>query len=143
MPSQAALAEALLTGAVDAAIGSYGLEYWRASNGVLGFAPKRMLPEGPARLGISIRKDWPELVGILNKGLAAITEGESAALHRRWFGRPDALPADPPEPALTREEQAWISRPSGGPGGHRPELGAGRVLRRTAPAPGHLGGLSP
>jgi ABC-type amino acid transport substrate-binding protein len=108
LASQAALAEALLTGAVDAAIGSYGLEYWRASNGVLGFAPKRLLPEGPARLGISIRKDWPELVGILNKGLAAITETESAALHRRWFGRADALPADPPQPELTREEQAWI-----------------------------------
>jgi ABC-type amino acid transport substrate-binding protein len=80
---QAALADALLTGAVDAAIGSYALEYWRASNGVLGFGPKRMLPEAPARLGISIRKDWPELVAILDKGLAAITPAESAALHRR------------------------------------------------------------
>ena len=93
LPSQASLAEALLTGAVDAAIGAYDLEYWRASNGVLGFGPKRMLPEGPARLGISIRKDWPELVGILNKGLAAITEEESAALHRRWYGRDDLVSA--------------------------------------------------
>jgi two-component system sensor histidine kinase EvgS len=110
LPSQTALAEALLTGAVDAAIGAYDLEYWRASNGVLGFGPKWMLPEGRARLGISIRKDWPELVGILNKGLAAITEGAvGGPTHRRWYGRPDALPADPPEPALTREEQAWIS----------------------------------
>ncbi|WP_295412717.1 transporter substrate-binding domain-containing protein [uncultured Thiodictyon sp.] len=108
-PSQAALAQALLTGTVDAAIGSYGLEYWRASNGVLGFAPSRMLAEGPARLGISIRKDWPELVGILNKGLAAITEAESAALNRRWFGRSDALRSDPSQLDLTPEEQAWIA----------------------------------
>jgi len=109
-PSQAALAEALLTGAVDAAIGAYDLEYWRASNGVLGFGPKRMLPEEAARLGISIRKDWPELVGILNKGLAAITPEESAALHRRWFGRlgiqgPELVPL-----ALSAEERTWIER---------------------------------
>jgi signal transduction histidine kinase len=109
LPSQAALAEALLTGAVDAAIGAYDLEYWRASNGVLGFGPKRMLPEGRARLGISIRKDWPELVGILNKGLAAITEGESAALHRRWYGRDHLVMGDVPATDLSPEERAWIA----------------------------------
>ncbi len=84
-------------------------EYWRASNGVLGFGPKRMLAEGPARLGISIRKDWPELVGILNKGLAAISAEESAALHRRWFGRDALFPAGPPPTELSAEEQAWIA----------------------------------
>jgi len=109
LPSQAALAQALLTGTVDAAIGSYGLEYWRANNGVLGVAPSRMLAEGPARLGISIRKDWPELVGILDKGLAAITEAESAALNPRWFGHSNTLRADPSQLDLTGGEQAWIS----------------------------------
>ncbi|WP_328983852.1 sensor histidine kinase [Thiorhodovibrio winogradskyi] len=109
LPSQAALAEALLTGAVDAAVGAYDLEYWRASNGVLGFGPKRMLPEGQARLGISVRKDWPELVGILNKGLAAITEEESSALHRRWYGRDHLIRGDVPETDLNAEERAWIA----------------------------------
>jgi len=109
LPSQAALAEALLTGAVDAAIGAYDLEYWRASNGVLGFGPKRMLPEGPARLGISIRKDWPELVGILNKGLAAITEEQSAALYRRWYGRDHLVMGAVPATDLSPEERAWIA----------------------------------
>ncbi len=109
LPSQAALAEALLTGAVDAAIGSYTLEYWRASNGVLGFGPKRMLPESPARVGISIRKDWPELVGILNEGLAAISAEEAAALNRRWFGRDDGVSGGPPPTDLSADEQAWIA----------------------------------
>lgn len=109
LPSQAALAEALLTGAVDAAIGAYDLEYWRASNGVLGFGPKRMLAEGLARLGISIRKDWPEMVGILNKGLAAITEEQSAALRRRWYGRDHRLAGDLPATDLSAEERAWIA----------------------------------
>ncbi len=109
LPSKAALAEALLTGAVDAVIGSYALEFWRASNAVLGFGPKRMLREGQVRLGISIRKDWPELVGILNKGLAAITAEESAALYRRWFGRDDLVSGAPPPTELNADEQAWIA----------------------------------
>lgn len=109
LPSKAALAEALLTGAVDAVIGSYALEFWRASNAVLGFGLKRMLREGQVRLGISIRKDWPELVGILDKGLAAITAEESAALHRRWFGRDDLVSGIPPPTDLSAEQQAWIA----------------------------------
>ncbi|MFB1486138.1 MULTISPECIES: transporter substrate-binding domain-containing protein [unclassified Thiocapsa] len=109
LASQAALAEALLTGAVDAAIGPYALEFWRASNGVLGFGLKRMMPEGQARLGISIRTDWPELVGVLNKGVAAITAEEAAALQRRWYGRDDVFSAGPPPTGLSAEEQAWIA----------------------------------
>ncbi len=37
------------------------------------------------RWGIGIRKDWPELQGILNKGLAAITEAERAEVLKRWI----------------------------------------------------------
>ncbi len=109
LASLPALSDALLTGTVDAVVASYALEYWRASNGVLGFAPRRMLPESPARLGISVRKDWPELVGILNKGLAAITPEEAAALNRRWFGRAALPTSEPPETALSAEERGWIA----------------------------------
>ena len=38
-------------------------------------------------LVMSIRKDWPELVAILNKRLAAITQEEMAEPYRRWFGQ--------------------------------------------------------
>ena len=37
------------------------------------------------RWGIGIRKDWPELQGILNKGLAAISEGERQQAIQRWI----------------------------------------------------------
>lgn len=43
LASLPALSDALLTGTVDAVVASYALEYWRASNGVLGFAPRRGL----------------------------------------------------------------------------------------------------
>ena len=103
-----ALASALLEGDIDAALDSYGLEYWRVSHGVLGFAPMRMLPESQTKLVMSIRKDWPELVEILNKGLAAITREEMAELYRRWFGQ-DYLNRIAPQAALTAEERAWLT----------------------------------
>jgi two-component system, sensor histidine kinase and response regulator len=34
---------------------------------------------------MAVRKDWPELVGILDKGLASITPQERAAIINRWF----------------------------------------------------------
>ena len=37
-------------------------------------------------LGFAVRKDWPELVAILNKGLAAIPAEEAAEIRRRWIG---------------------------------------------------------
>lgn len=101
------LAQALLRGDLGAVIDSYGLEYWRASHGVLGFAPTQMLPESQTNLVISVRKDWPELVGILNKGLAAITREEMAGLYRRWFGQ-DYLSRIAPQVALTAEERIWL-----------------------------------
>jgi len=108
LESTEALAQALLKGDVAAALDSYGLEYWRATHGVLGFAPMRMLPESQTNLVMSIRKDWPELVEILNKGLAAVTREEMAELYRRWFGQ-DYLSRIAPQVALTAEEQAWLT----------------------------------
>ncbi|MBS1225685.1 MAG: Signal transduction histidine kinaselike protein, partial [Proteobacteria bacterium] len=103
-----ALAYALLRGEVDAVMDSYGLEYWRASNGVLGFTPVQMLQGSQTDLVMSIRKDWPELVEILNKGLAAITREEMAELYQRWFGQ-DYLNRIAPQAALTAEERAWLT----------------------------------
>lgn len=108
LDSTEALAHALLEGDIDAALDSYGLEYWRASHGVLGFAPVRMLPESQTELVMSIRKDWPELVEILNKGLAAITREEMAGLYRRWFGQ-DYLNRIAPQVTLAAEERAWLA----------------------------------
>lgn len=103
-----ALSRALLEGEVEAVVDSYGLEYWRASHAVMGFTPVRMLPNSQINLVMSIRKDWPELVAILNKGLAAITQEEMAELYRRWFGQ-DYLKRIAPQAALTTEEQAWLN----------------------------------
>lgn len=37
------------------------------------------------RMGISVRKDWPELHGILAKGLALVTPAEHQAIREKWI----------------------------------------------------------
>ena len=109
LDSNEALAYALLRGEVDAVIDSYALEYWRASNGVLGFSPLQMVPGTQSNLVISVRKDWPELVTILNKGLAAITAAEQAELYRRSFGQDYLSRTALVRTTLTAEQQAWLA----------------------------------
>ena len=104
-----ALAQGLLEGSLDAVLSSYDLEYWRASHGVLGFSPTRIVRDTPPQMVISVRKDWPELVGILNKGLAAITPEEMAELYRRWFGSDYLRRVEAAQVPLTAGEQAWLA----------------------------------
>jgi signal transduction histidine kinase len=107
--SYAVLARQLVAGEIDAAIGAYSFEYWRASNGVMGFSPTRIIPETEARLVMTIRKDSPQLVSILNKGLAAVSRAELDPIFRRWFGADYLSRADIPGQTFTTEELAWLA----------------------------------
>ncbi len=42
--------------------------------------------------GLGIRNDWPELVGILDKALASISEDERHAIRNRWLAEMDRAP---------------------------------------------------
>lgn len=81
-----------------------------ARHGVLGLGPKQMLPPAGPRTQFvySIRRDWPQLVEILNRGLAAITEDENAALHRRWFGAAISERESFGQIRLDAPERAWL-----------------------------------
>jgi signal transduction histidine kinase len=107
--SYPALAQMLLDGEVDAAIASYSLEYWRASNGVLGFVPTRIVRDTEARMVMTIRKDRSELVAILNKGLAAIERDEVEPLYRRWFGADYLTKTATVGAVFTPEERKWLA----------------------------------
>lgn len=109
LASYATLAEALLRGEVDAVAAVYALEYWRASNGVVGMAITRIVHEMDASMVMSINKNEPELVGILNKGIAAITRDELEAIYRRWFGPDYSDRAAAVYVRLTAEERAWLA----------------------------------
>ncbi|MEH6625691.1 MAG: transporter substrate-binding domain-containing protein [Motiliproteus sp.] len=46
------------------------------------------------RLHFAVRKDWPELVSILNKGLASLSESEQASIRDRWVNLQFTTPKD-------------------------------------------------
>ena len=52
------------------------------------------------RLSISVRKDWPELLGIFEKALATITPAERKTIYKRW------LKIEPPAPSERLKRQA-------------------------------------
>jgi signal transduction histidine kinase len=104
------LAQQLLRGDIDVAIASYSLEYWRASNGVQGFSPTRIVRETDARLVMTIRKDRAELAGILNAGLAALQKDELEPLYLRWFGADHLRRTASFAATFTAEERAWLAQ---------------------------------
>ena len=58
---------------------------------------------------MSINKDAPELVGILNKGIAAVTRDELEPFYRRWFGQDYSERVAAVRVRLDAEERAWLS----------------------------------
>ncbi len=67
---------------------------------------RRVLPEFQEEIQFQLatRKDWPEFIDILEKGMAAISDEEFARLSSRWLARYE------PEYGieLTLEEREWI-----------------------------------
>jgi signal transduction histidine kinase len=104
------LARRLLTGEIDAAIASYSFEYWRASHGVQGFSPTRIVRETDARLVMSIRRDRAELAGIIDAGLRAIRKEDVEALYARWFGADHLRRLASFAAVFTPAERAWLAQ---------------------------------
>ncbi len=104
--------EAVSQGRADAyvgtlAVGGYLLEKHFITNlKVAARSPFEM--EG---LSIGVRSDWPELVSILNKGLATITVAEHIDIRHRWTFVDGALPRLPAKSiSLTQSEREWLAK---------------------------------
>ncbi|TIH12069.1 response regulator [Marinifilum sp. JC120] len=100
---------ALSSGNVDAVIGNlaasnYIINQLEIDNLKMAFP----VPGGPQELAFAIRKDWPELVSILNKGLSVIPKSESKTILRKWAGL-DKASGPAAQLGLTPEEKAWIA----------------------------------
>ncbi|MFK4763820.1 transporter substrate-binding domain-containing protein [Desulfobaculum sp. SPO524] len=61
------------------------------------------------RYRFAVRKDWPQLHSILQKGLSSITDEDMARLERRWFGTVSTTAQGAPI-QLTPAEQDYLSR---------------------------------
>ncbi len=78
--------EAVATGKADATVGSITVMHYKLRE--LGLANLKVAApadDQDRRVYIAVRADWPELVGILNKGLATITPEERQRLLDRWI----------------------------------------------------------
>jgi len=80
------MANALLEGQVDVLIGSIDLEWWRKQNSLLGFEISGFIESSRHPVLMSIRKDWPLLVGILDKALERIPAWERQRINQKWLG---------------------------------------------------------
>ncbi|MCF6230923.1 MAG: transporter substrate-binding domain-containing protein [Gammaproteobacteria bacterium] len=104
--------EAVSQGRADAyigtlAVGGYLLEKHFITNlKVAATSPFEM-----EALSIGVRNDWPELVSILNKGLATITTAEHIDIRHRWVSVDGAFPdLLSKNISLTQREREWLAK---------------------------------
>ena len=77
---------AVATGTETAFIGNLATtNYLIRSNGLTNLRFVAFEAEKPQALYFAVRKDWPQLVSILNKALDAITENEKLAINNKWI----------------------------------------------------------
>jgi ABC-type amino acid transport substrate-binding protein len=104
-----AMAKALIDGEVEVLIGGIDLEWWRRRHTMLSFRPMGVLAGSEHPVLMSIRNDWPELVGILNKALRAIPAAERVRIEQRWLGEAAmAQESTPPPLPLSTAARAWL-----------------------------------
>jgi len=108
LPDLEALAAALVNREVDAAIAGSTLDYWRKQHLATGFEMASMIPESKREVVFSIRKDWPELVPILNKAIAAMGPETTHTLLKKWLALSDGG-TDKNQVDLTEQEKKWIA----------------------------------
>jgi signal transduction histidine kinase/DNA-binding response OmpR family regulator len=83
--------EAALTAVADGSEESFvgnlaTTNYLIRSNGLTNLKFISFEAEKQQALHFAVRKDWPELIGIINKSLATIPEEEKIAINNKWIG---------------------------------------------------------
>jgi len=77
---------AVATGSETAFIGNLTTaNYMIRSNGLTNLRSVAFEAEKPQALYFAVRKDWPELVSIINKVLDTMTENEKLAINNKWI----------------------------------------------------------
>jgi len=77
---------AVSEGSADAFVGNENMSgYTINTKGIVNLKMTRMAGAVGKNLYIAVRNDWPELVGIINKGLESISEKERDAIRQKWI----------------------------------------------------------
>lgn len=78
--------EAVSYGFADAHIGNLAASsYLIQKNGLTNTKIAAPTPYGNYNLHMAVRKDWPQLVGIINKALDAMTPAQHSTIRNRWL----------------------------------------------------------
>ena len=96
--------ERVKDGTADLFIGASANSYLLTKYQFFDLAAVYQFYEHPNPNGMGVRNDWPQLVSILNKGLASISAEEKESILRKWgiaSGQKNTI-------KLTNEEQAWL-----------------------------------
>ncbi len=99
--------EAVASNRADATFGNGGTLYYANKLG-LPYIQVAYPLGNELKLVFAVRKEWPEAVGILNKGLAAISENELVKLRNKWL-QPDEKMFPEPMISLNESEQEYLS----------------------------------
>ena len=98
--------ERVRDGTADLYIGSSRNSYLLSKYQFFDLAPSFQFYKHPTPNVMAVRSDWPQLVSILNMGLAAISVEEIESILRKWIGGPEQMV----KIELTDEEQTWLDQ---------------------------------
>ncbi|MGB6971700.1 MAG: transporter substrate-binding domain-containing protein, partial [Desulfobulbales bacterium] len=92
-------------GTADLYIGVSFNSYYITKYQLFDVVIKYVFDDFPDKFGMAVRPDWPELVPILNKGIASFSQNEIDTIVAKWIH----LQQQENTIELTSEEQAWLA----------------------------------
>jgi len=98
----------LYEGKVDFFIGFPQHNYLVHTNQLVGVKPVLALRDLQFQAVMGVREDWPELVGILDKGLATISDEERNTINAGWLKLPPSINTS--RVLLSPHEKDWIAK---------------------------------
>ncbi|NOR23256.1 MAG: transporter substrate-binding domain-containing protein, partial [Desulforhopalus sp.] len=103
------MTQALLTNEIDVIVAWMSYDHWRKKT-LQGTIDKiYLIKEFPLEMVGYFRKDWPQLIPIVNKAIAVLQKNELPRIIDKWFGE---WPHKSEVSAihLTSEEKAWLAQ---------------------------------
>ena len=102
--------KAIIAGEIDVAYQSETTLFLANKEGLAPYLEVAFAGESPHYLVFSIRKDWPELLSIVNKGLGNIPIREKMEIRNRWVGGINHPGKEAVRILLSEKEQAYLKQ---------------------------------
>ena len=107
--SHETMTQALLSKEIAVIVAWISYDHWRKEKLQGTIDNILLIEEHPIEMVTHIRKDWPELIPILNKTIAALQQDELPRLINKWFGHYPRL-SKATGVTLTKKERAWLDK---------------------------------